>query len=344
MIKRSSNALLVRTATGECASFSVEVLRDDIARAFQSANSREEWMAGTIADTVEDYARLHAESSPDDPLHTADVIQLVHRILTETGLTDVAQCYRRQHDAALPPPADPSQCEWSQHRVEELLSSRIRPSQSASKALVDAVLDHLRHLSIPLVSDELILELARHSAHVSAAQCTVPARGTDVGVLLQPEHILMRVGGPIRAWVREGDVQFLPVRTLLPTVRAVLNVDRLSRRAGPPLTELAFLPLLRHLSRDLRTVLSDVRREVIRQVPHAEAYPVRLTVVRLDETVGRDFGGTAAGVRLAAEARAVVENTLASGTDFPLALKYTESPPAETAWLDRADAHAVLTG
>ncbi len=334
MIKRSAKALLVQTSSGECASFSSAKLRRDVAAAFRDAGCRDDWMASTIADTVEDYVRLHAESEFDIPLTGEDLVRLVLRILADTGLDDVADCYRaRQH---LQPEQSASAnegvgSEWDDRRVAEVLAGHFETAQTDLEQMVPAVVSSLRHLGFSRVSDSLILELARHLSPAAKPAPAQPQTAEAPGILFQPEQLLMRGGVDLTSWVREGSVDVLPVRSLLAGVRVAVNMDSFCRAGGQPLTELVFLPRLRRLMADIKTAVRRIRGDVVDAVPHAAAYPARVTVVRLDEAVESGMGTSgAAAVRLAAEARTIIERGLTSDENLPLVVKYSQGPIPET--------------
>lgn len=340
MIKRSARALLIQTSGGECVSFSRQILCEEVAAAFRQVGCREDWMAATIADTVEDYVQLHAESEPKQPLRTGDLTRLVLRILAETGLDDVADCYRRRQEQS-EPPEDGCGTDWDPDRVAQVLETVTEPATLDATAAT--VVTCLRHLGFSRVSDSLILELARHAAPGAAQAGTPPRTAAEPGVLFHTEQQMLRGGADAIRWSKDDIVHFLPVRSLLPTVRASLNMDRLCSASGHPLTELIFLPRLRRLVRDLRSAVCTIRNDVIRAVPHARAYPARVTVVRLDEAVeaGMDGAGAAA-VRVAAEARSILERELTGDAEHPLVVKYTHGPPHEPVADGSPHAAAVL--
>lgn len=334
MIKRSAKALLVQTANGECASFSSAKLCRDVAAAFRAAGCREDWMAATIADTVEDYVLLHAESEFNNPLTGEDLVRLVLRILADTGLDDVADCYRRQQQQKEKDESAVNEefgSEWDERRVAEVVGSHPDTSQTNLERTVTAVVSSLRHLGFLRVSDALIVELARHLSPVGKAAPTRPATSAASGILFQPEQLLLRGGAGLSAWVREGSVDVLPVRSLLPTVRVAINMDCFCRVGGQPLTELVFLPRLRRFVADLETAVRRIRDDVVAEVPHAAAYPARVTVVRLNEAVASEMGTTGtAAVRLAGEARTVIERGLIRDENLPLVVRYSRGPLRET--------------
>ena len=284
MIQLFSRHFIVVNRQGRQTTFSFDDLRQDLFACFRTCGVREVWPAENIALIVEEHLERQ-RSEATIPVSEDQVDALVSSILFATGYGEVAAEYHKSRQLG-PAAAVTGLAAWDDRRIQEQLAKAFPLSGEEIRSLAGEVGNALTRLAFGKVSDEMIRQLG---AHLMQARTTVAGQASAPAGpvwLFPPEHWPPLVPNTMAAFLSTGIVSVLPVSRLLPRARARLDLSRLAASMGAaPLTELGFLPQLRHACNELPGLLRLVRGEIVRIAEHAGRAPTHLIVQGLDQVL-----------------------------------------------------------
>lgn len=352
MIQLADQTVMVQHFDGRCAPFSAAILREDLAEVFAKAGHDNDFTVTGIVETVEDYLHLHAAETLEGGFPTGDLRRLIERLLIQTGMPDVAEEYRKQESGREVEPLVKNAMPWDCRHLAQVLERELSIDNERAQTLTSQLAPALELLNLEDVSDELVSELGRHLLARRVKTPSDTEQKTSEGILFSPHQLVAETEPSLLRWLHGGAVRILPVRRILPTPRFVIDADALCRHLGTPLTELQFLPALHKLGIALRLETERVRALITERVPHAQAYPARVTVNHVEIALRLRLGATGPSlVRVREEARRLLRARLNNGpteSAAAIALKFAEPalPSAElavNAFIQHTSCHPLTT-
>ena len=249
MIELSAQAIFLLDSYG-CA---VPFDPDDLAARIRSVLPETGGDPGALArDAVSavEYALRHSRKRKSGPLYVkaSAVDAMIANVLQSVGLDDAAAAYGRTKRI------DGESDGLQDARIAALLAERFQLGGERLAAVARKVSNTLRSIGADISSTELVLALAKHFADsldaVGTVNLSLPEAGwNDKGFILPPEEFACRISAAsarlLDPQCRAVKVQPVDLR-VFPALRVELRFFPLLRGSGlePPVTELAFAPLL----------------------------------------------------------------------------------------------------
>ena len=249
MIELSAQAIFLQDSHGCAVPFDADDLAARIRSVLPGTGSDPDALARDAASAVE-YALRHAGKKKSGPLYVkaSAVDAMIANVLQSVGLDDAAAAYGRTKRI------DDESDGIQDARIAALLAECLQLGGERLAAVARKVSNTLRSIGADVSSTGLVLELARHFADASDAVGSVnlslpETAWNDKGFILPPEEFACRISAAsarlLSPQCRAVRVQPVDLR-VFPALRVELRFFPLLRGSGlePPVTELAFAPLL----------------------------------------------------------------------------------------------------
>jgi hypothetical protein len=259
MIKLRDSSIMIVGQDGRSIPFEPEDLQTRIIKACLSSGSKDVWIAQDISLSVE-FAIVSQAKDGDGSIRSAELDNLVARILEETGYPEVAGKFR------LSSPKDDGLVGCGDvGGLSELLSKRLLLSGDALDEVLKATSSVLGSLGSGRCSPQLVLELGRHFKETLKH---------DAIQLKSPESVLLRQPRPdaflvesaklaesLPKWLKTC-VAPRPLSRLFPALAIDVRLSCFAEALGleRPITEMALLAKLDALAKAIDGLCSEADR------------------------------------------------------------------------------------
>lgn len=332
MILIPDKPVFARDKFGQQCSFDLRKLNDDLREAFRQHGVVDQWLMDQFALTMEE--KLRNETASATPLSEVEIDTLMTSVLTASGYADVANSFTelrggnpmRRFISELAP--------WDDARLKNVIAKRLPLTPRQAQRLIPQCHQAIQQLGINVVSDNFIVELAIHLAHVNELPRPTAVEGlvvegasetTKTKTVREPSDFLREADDYTRRLLEEQVITPYPVAPLFPRAQLSLSLEKYCTlfTGGWP-SELAISARFGQAADVILSLLGGLKQDISDVYPGFSDAPAYVILSDYGHFIDYYFGGASKVERVAFDqgVKRILISRLVKRSAFELLLCY----------------------